>query len=42
VQTGLSVGGWVEIVAGLSGDERVVTGPPAGLADGAALRVAAP
>ena len=42
VQTGLSVGGWVEIVAGLRGDERVVTGAPAGLADGAALRIAAP
>ena len=42
VQTGLSVGGWVEIVAGLTGDERVVTGAPAELADGAALRVAAP
>jgi RND family efflux transporter MFP subunit len=42
VQTGLNVGGWVEIVGGLRGDERVVTGPPAGLAAGAALRVAAP
>jgi multidrug efflux pump subunit AcrA (membrane-fusion protein) len=42
VQTGLNVGGWVEIVGGLRGDERVVTSPPAGLADGAALRVAAP
>jgi membrane fusion protein (multidrug efflux system) len=42
VQTGLSVGGWIEIVAGLEGDERVVNGAPAGLADGAALRIAAP
>jgi RND family efflux transporter MFP subunit len=42
VQTGVSVGGWVEIVAGLRGDERVVSAPPAGLADGAALRIAAP
>ena len=42
VQTGLSVGGWIEIAGGLRADERVVAGPPAGLADGAALRVAAP
>jgi RND family efflux transporter MFP subunit len=42
VQTGVSVGGWVEIVAGLRGDERVVTQAPAGLTDGAALRIAAP
>jgi RND family efflux transporter MFP subunit len=42
VQTGLSVGGWVEIVAGLTGGQRVVTGAPPGLADGAALRIAAP
>jgi len=42
VQTGLNVGGWVEIVGGLRGDERVVTSPPAGLTDGAPLRVAAP
>ena len=42
VQTGLSVGGWIEIVGGLRDDERVVNGPPAGLADGAPLRVAAP
>jgi multidrug efflux pump subunit AcrA (membrane-fusion protein) len=42
VQTGLNVGGWVEITGGLQGGERVVTAPPAGLADGAALRVAAP
>jgi RND family efflux transporter MFP subunit len=41
VQTGLNVGGSVEIVAGLQGDERVVTGAPAGLADGAPVRVAA-
>jgi membrane fusion protein (multidrug efflux system) len=38
VETGLNVGGWIEIVAGLRGDERVVTSPPAGLTDGAALR----
>ena len=42
VQTGLNVGGWVEIVSGLRGDERVVTGAPPGLVDGAALRVTAP
>jgi len=42
VQTGLNVGGWVEITGGLKGDERVVTSPPAGLADGAALRFSAP
>lgn len=42
VQTGLNVGGWVEIVGGLRGDERVVTGAPAGLADGVALRITAP
>jgi RND family efflux transporter MFP subunit len=40
VETGLNVGGWIEIVAGLRGDERVVTGAPAGLTDGAALRLA--
>jgi RND family efflux transporter MFP subunit len=40
VETGLNVGGWIEIVAGLRGDERVVTGAPAGLTDGAALRQA--
>lgn len=42
VQTGLNVGGWVEITGGLRGNERVVTGAPPGLADGAALRIAAP
>jgi RND family efflux transporter MFP subunit len=42
VQGGLNTGGWVEIVAGLRGDERVVTGAPPGLADGAVLRIAAP
>ena len=42
VQTGLSVAGWVEIVGGLRGDERVVSGAPAGLADGAPLRIVAP
>jgi RND family efflux transporter MFP subunit len=40
VQTGLNVGGWIEIVSGLTGGERVVTGAPAGLTEGAALRVA--
>jgi RND family efflux transporter MFP subunit len=39
VQTGLNVGGWVEILAGLGAEERVVLGAPAGLTDGAALRV---
>jgi RND family efflux transporter MFP subunit len=42
VQTGLSAGGWVEILEGLGADERVVVGAPAGLSDGAALRIAAP
>jgi RND family efflux transporter MFP subunit len=42
VQTGLNAGGWVEIAAGLGAGERVVTGAPAGLSDGAALRIAAP
>jgi RND family efflux transporter MFP subunit len=42
VQTGLNVDGWVEITGGLRGDERVVTSPPPGLTDGAALRIAAP
>ena len=42
VQTGLNVDGWVEITGGLRGDERVVTNPPPGLADGGALRIAAP
>jgi len=40
VETGLNVGGWIEIVAGLRGGERVVTGAPAGLTDGTALRLA--
>jgi RND family efflux transporter MFP subunit len=40
VETGLNVGGWIEIVAGLRGDERVVTGAPAGVADGTVLRLA--
>jgi RND family efflux transporter MFP subunit len=42
VQTGLNVGGWIEIVGGLRGDERVVTGAPPGLSDGAVVRIAAP
>lgn len=42
VQTGLNAGGWVEIVAGVDAGERVVAGAPAGLSDGAAVRVAAP
>jgi RND family efflux transporter MFP subunit len=42
VQTGLNTGGWVEIVAGLRAEDRVVSGPPAGLSDGAALRIATP
>jgi RND family efflux transporter MFP subunit len=40
VETGLNVGGWIEIVTGLRGDERVVTGAPAGVTDGTALRLA--
>jgi RND family efflux transporter MFP subunit len=39
VETGLAVGGWTEIVAGLRGDERVVVGAPAGVTDGTALRL---
>jgi multidrug efflux pump subunit AcrA (membrane-fusion protein) len=42
VQTGLNAGGWVEILGGLGADERAVVGAPAGLSDGAALRIAAP
>ncbi len=42
VQTGLNAGGWVEIVAGVDAGERVVAGAPAGLSDGAAVRVTAP
>lgn len=42
VQTGLTVGNWVEIVDGLGADQRVVGNPPAGLADGAPLSIAAP
>jgi RND family efflux transporter MFP subunit len=41
VQTGLNVGGWIEILGGLRAGERVVTAAPPGLVDGAALRVAA-
>jgi RND family efflux transporter MFP subunit len=41
LEIGLEVGGWVEIVGGLSGDERVVNGPAANLSDGATVRVAA-
>lgn len=40
VETGLNVGGWIEIVAGLRGDERVVAGAPVGVTDGTALRPA--
>lgn len=42
VQTGLSVGNWVEILDGLGPDERVLNGAPAGLADGAPLSIAVP
>jgi RND family efflux transporter MFP subunit len=42
VRTGLNVGGWVEILGGLDADDRVVAAPPAGLADGTPLRIAAP
>jgi RND family efflux transporter MFP subunit len=41
VVTGLSVGGWVEIVSGLNGGERIIAAPPATLADGAPVRLAA-
>jgi membrane fusion protein (multidrug efflux system) len=42
VQTGLSVGNSVEIVSGLGAGDRVVSAVPAGMADGAALRIASP
>jgi multidrug efflux pump subunit AcrA (membrane-fusion protein) len=42
VQTGVSVGGAVEIVGGLGASDRVVTAPPAGMAHGAPLRIATP
>jgi multidrug efflux pump subunit AcrA (membrane-fusion protein) len=42
VQTGLTVSGSVEIVSGLGAGDRVVTAPPAGMADGAPLRIASP
>lgn len=41
VRIGLVTGGWIEVTSGLNGDERVVTGAPAGLTDGVAVRVAA-
>lgn len=42
VVTGLNVGGFIEIVSGLTGNERVIAAPPATLADGAEVRLAAP
>jgi RND family efflux transporter MFP subunit len=39
VRVGVATGGWVEIASGLNGDERVVTGAPAGLGEGVAVRV---
>jgi RND family efflux transporter MFP subunit len=41
VEIGLEVAGWVEIAAGLGGDERVVNGAVANVTDGATVRVAA-
>jgi RND family efflux transporter MFP subunit len=40
VTLGLEDAGWIEIVSGLAGGERVVTGTVANLADGAAVQVA--
>jgi membrane fusion protein (multidrug efflux system) len=42
VETGLASGGWVEILKGVGGDERVVVGGGAALADGVSLRVIDP
>jgi RND family efflux transporter MFP subunit len=42
VTLGIAQQGWVEIGGGLSGNERVVTGPVGALADGAAVRVVTP
>jgi RND family efflux transporter MFP subunit len=43
VGIGIADGNWIEITSGLSGNERVITGPAvAGLTDGAPVRVAGP
>jgi RND family efflux transporter MFP subunit len=42
VEIGVNQAGWIEITSGLTGNERVVTGPMVGqLADGAQIRVVA-
>jgi RND family efflux transporter MFP subunit len=40
VMLGLEDAGWIEIAAGVSGGERIVTGPAPNLADGAKVQVA--
>jgi RND family efflux transporter MFP subunit len=42
ITIGLQDAGWVEIESGLTGNERVVAGTPAGLSEGVAVRVVAP
>jgi membrane fusion protein (multidrug efflux system) len=39
IDTGLASNGWVEVVAGLKGDERVVVVGQAGLKTGTAVKV---
>ena len=39
VETGVFGNSMVEVREGLAGDERVIDQPPAGLADGAAVRI---
>ncbi len=39
IRTGLTNGGWIEVVDGLQGDERVVTVGQAGLKSGTAVRI---
>jgi RND family efflux transporter MFP subunit len=41
VITGLNVGGWIEVLSGLTEADRVIATPPANLTDGATIRIAA-
>ncbi len=41
IETGIESAGWIEITAGLTDDEQVVTGGPASLADGTAVSTVA-